>query len=59
MSRNFTFNENEEPKTVTSSNVPGLPAEGEQAKITNPEIDVGPNPVSDQTPKDQSEVEEP
>jgi len=35
VSQNFAFNENKEPRLETSSNVPGLPAEGEPAKVTD------------------------
>ena len=47
VSRNFVFNENEEPKLEISSNVPGLPTEGEPAKATVKDHDDGPNPASE------------
>ena len=49
VSQNFAFNKNEEPRLETSSNVPGLPTEGEPAKVTITSHDDGPNPASDQT----------
>jgi len=52
--QNFAFNENEEPRLETSSNVPGLPAEGELAKVTITSHDDGPNPASDQTHKEET-----
>jgi len=39
----FAFNENEEPRLETSSNVPGLPAEGELAKVTDQSHGDSPN----------------
>jgi len=43
VSQNFALNENEEPRLETSSNVPGLPAEGEPAKVTDQSHDDSPN----------------
>jgi len=43
VSQNFAFNENEEPRLETSSNIPGLPAEGEPAKVTDQSHDDNPN----------------
>jgi len=50
MLQNFAFNENEKPRLETSSNVPGLPAEGELAKVTVKSHDNSPNLASDQMP---------
>jgi len=47
VSRNFAFNENEESRLETSSNVPGLPAEGELAKVTVKNNDDGSNLASE------------
>jgi len=54
VSQNFAFNKNEEPRLETSSNIPGLPAEGEPAKVTITSHDDGPNPASDQTHKEET-----
>ena len=47
VSRNFVFNQNEEPKLEISSNVPGLPAEGKPAKVIVKDHDDSPNPASE------------
>jgi len=57
VSRNFAFNENEEPRLETSSNVPGLPTKGEPAKVTITSHDDSPNLASDQTHKEETETQ--
>ena len=45
VSQNFAFNENEKLRLKTSSNIPGLSAEGEPAKVTVKSDNDGPNPA--------------
>jgi len=55
--QNFAFNENEEPRLETSSNVPGLPAEGEPAKVTDQSHDNGPNQADHKEESDTQPAE--
>ena len=50
----FTFNKNEELRMETSSNVPGLPIEGELAETT---VDDGSNLAPDQTRGETSKTQ--